>query len=264
LQLKYATPKDTQKGRTTMNMQGNTILVTGGNSGIGEALAVAFHKAGNTVIIAGRRADALAKVVAANPGMTSYVLDVADGEAIKIFAATVAKNHPHLNVLVNNAGIGRVENALADNVSVAEAEETIAINVLGPIRLTSALLPHLRGQASSAIINLTSGLAFVPLAIMPTYSASKAAIHSYSASLRHQLRDTSVKVIELAPPMVATEFAPGQSQNPMAMPLDDYISETMALLATGENEIIVERTKFFRNAEAQGKQAEVFAMVNSH
>jgi uncharacterized oxidoreductase len=245
-------------------MTGNTILVTGGNSGIGEALAVAFHKAGNTVIIAGRRADALAKVVAANPGMTSYVLDVADGEAIKTFAATVIKNHPHLNVLVNNAGIGRVENALADHVSVAEAEETIAINVLGPIRLTSALLPHLRGQAESTIINLTSGLAFVPLAMMPTYSASKAAMHSYSDSLRHQLRETSVKVIELAPPMVATEFSPGQSKNPMAMPLADYISESMALLATGADEALVERTKFFRNAEAQGKQAEVFGMINSH
>jgi uncharacterized oxidoreductase len=245
-------------------MTGNTILVTGGNSGIGEALAVAFHKAGNTVIIAGRRADALAKVVAANPGMTSYVLDVADGEAIKTFAATVIKNHPHLNVLVNNAGIGRVENALADHVSVAEAEETIAINVLGPIRLTAALLPHLRAQAASTIINVTSGLAFVPLAMMPTYSASKAAMHSYSDSLRHQLRDTSVKVIELAPPMVATEFSPGQSKNPMAMPLDDYISESMALLATGANEALVERTKFFRNAEATGKQAEVFGMINSH
>jgi uncharacterized oxidoreductase len=255
--------------RTTMKMQndqvtGNTILVTGGNSGIGEALAVAFHKAGNTVIIAGRRADALAKVVSANPGMTSYVLDVRDGEAIKTFAATVTKNHPHLNVLVNNAGIGRVENMTADHVSVAEAEETIAINVLGPIRLTAALLPHLRHQAASTIINVTSGLAFVPLAMMPTYSASKAAMHSYSDSLRHQLRDTSVKVVELAPPMVATEFSPGQSKNPMAMPLDEYISESMALFATGENEIIVERTKFFRNAEAQGKQAEVFGMINSH
>ncbi|MGL4405937.1 MAG: SDR family NAD(P)-dependent oxidoreductase, partial [Notoacmeibacter sp.] len=135
-----------------MKMQGNTILVTGGNSGIGEALAVAFHKAGNHVIIAGRNAATLAKVTAANKGMTSYVLDVADGKAIAEFAKTVAKNHPDLNVLVNNAGIGRVENALADTVSVAEAEETIAINVLGPIRLTAALLPHLRSKADSTII----------------------------------------------------------------------------------------------------------------
>ena len=247
-----------------MNMQGNTILVTGGNSGIGEALAVAFHKAGNHVIIAGRKAETLAKVTAANPGMTSYVLDVADGKAIAEFAKTIATNHPALNVLVNNAGIGRVENMAADQVSVAEAEETIAINVLGPIRLTAALLPHLRSQAASTIINVTSGLAFVPLAMMPTYSASKAAMHSYSDSLRHQLRDTSVRVVELAPPMVATEFSPGQSKNPMAMPLDEYISESMALFATGADEALVERTKFFRNAEAQGKQAEVFGMINSH
>jgi uncharacterized oxidoreductase len=126
------------------------------------------------------------------------------------------------------------------------------------------LLPHLRSKSASTIINVTSGLAFVPLAMMPTYSASKAAMHSYSDSLRHQLRDTSVKVIELAPPMVATEFSPGQSKNPMAMPLDEYISESMGLLATGSNEAIVERTKFFRNAEAQGKHAEVFGMINSH
>ncbi len=247
-----------------MNMTGNTILITGGGSGIGRGLAEAFHAAGNHVIVAGRRAELLQEVVAANPGITAAVLDVADPKAIEAFAARVAQEHPALNVLINNAGIMKFENPLAEPFNLADAEATVAINLLGPIRLSAALLAQLRRQAAAAIINVTSGLAFVPLAASPTYSATKAAMHSYSQSLRYLLRETAVQVIELPPPMVATELTPRASGNPHAMPLEDYVKESMALLAGGETtEILVERVKPTRFAEAKGEHEKAFAMLNN-
>ena len=248
-----------------MDMTGNTILITGGGSGIGRGLAEAFLAGGNRVIIAGRRPEPLAQVVSANPGMASVALDVADPGAIQAFAARVAQEHPALNVLVNNAGIMRSEDALAEPFDLAAAEATVATNLLGPIRLTAALLPHLRRQPAATVVNVTSGLAFVPRADTPTYSATKAAMHSYSQSLRFLLRDTSVQVIELAPPLVGTDLTPGQRDNPRAMPLEDYIGESMALFAAdgAAPEILVERVKLQRNAEARGDHDKVFAMINA-
>ena len=247
-----------------MNMTGNTILITGGGSGIGQGLAEAFHAAGNRVIVAGRRPGPLAEVVAANPGMTSVVLDVADPAAIRAFAEQIAHDHPALNVLVNNAGIMKAEDVLADPFDLSDCEATVAANLLGPIRLTAALLPHLRRQPAAAVVNVTSGLAFVPRADTPTYSATKAAMHSYTQSLRFLLRGTAVQVIELAPPLVATDLTPGQRSNPRAMPLDEFIQESMALFAANGTapEILVERVKRQRNAEARGDHDKVFAMIN--
>jgi uncharacterized oxidoreductase len=245
-----------------MNNSGNTILITGGGSGIGQALAVALHKAGNQIIIAGRRMAALEETAAANPGMAIAQLHVDDAEDIASFAKRIINSHPKLNVLINNAGIMTAENLLADNT--ANAQAMIETNLLGPIRLTAAMLPHLLKQKQATIINVTSGLAFVPLAFTPTYSATKAALHSYTQSLRHQLRKTSVEVLELAPPAVATDLMPGQRTSPHSMPLADYISESMQILNGNppNHEILVERVKLLRHAESSGSFDKVFAMIN--
>ena len=240
-----------------MNITGNTILITGGGSGIGRGLAEAFHQAGNQVIISGRNQKNLDAVTAANPGLASLTVDMTDDASIQAFAAQVAKDFPSLNVLVNNAGIMRPENVREQKADVPDAVEIVTTNLLGPIRLTAALLPHLLKQASATVMNVSSGLAFVPLAMTPTYCATKAAIHSYSQSLRYQLKDTSVKVIELAPPYVQTTLmGEHQAADPRAMPLDAYITEVMDLLKTqpGATEILVQNVLPLRNSADGGRE----------
>ncbi|CAM5217786.1 oxidoreductase [Bosea thiooxidans] len=248
-----------------MNISGNTILITGGGSGIGRALAEALHARGNKVIVAGRREAVLGAVTTANPGMESMLLDIQDKADIEAFARQVVERFPKLDAVLNNAGIMKPENVpAADNLAIAE--ETIATNLLGPIRLTTALLPHLLKQPRATVLTVSSGLAFVPLAATPTYSATKAAIHSWSIGLREQLKSTSVEVVEIAPPYVQTELlGPHQAVDPAAMPLAEFISEVMTILETQPeaNEVIVERCKPLRHAEANSQFAQVFAALNA-
>jgi uncharacterized oxidoreductase len=246
-----------------MQTTGNTILITGGGSGIGRGLAEAFHALGNQVIIAGRRQQALDATTAANPGMSSLTLDIEDPGKIRAFAAEVATRYPALNVLINNAGIMRAERLKAQQVDLGTAEATIATNLLGPIRLTGALLPLLQKQPHSAIMNVSSGLAFVPLAATPTYCATKAAIHSYTQSLRWQFRGSSTEVLELIPPYVATDLMNGAS-DPRAMPLDRFIAEVMEILKAQPTvtEICVEGVKPLRFAAESGRYDAVFQRLN--
>jgi uncharacterized oxidoreductase len=247
-----------------MKTTGNTILITGGGSGIGRGLAEAFHALGNQVIIAGRRKQALEATTAANPGMASLPLDIENAANIRSFAAEVATGYPSLNVLINNAGIMRVEKLRAQQENLADAESTIAINLLGPIRLTAALLPLLEKQPHSAIMNVSSGLAFVPIGLTPTYCATKAAVHSYTQALRWQLRDSTTEVLELIPPYVATDLLGGAS-DPRAMPLDKFLAEVMEILTTqpAAVEICVENVKPLRFAAESGRYDSIFRGLNA-
>ena len=250
-----------------MQTTDNTILITGGGTGIGRGLAEAFQALGNRVIISGRRQQALDEVTAANPGMESLTVDMTDPASIRSFAAELGERFPSLNVVVNNAGIMRTEKLLAQPEDLADAEATITTNLLGPIRLTAALLPRLQEQAHAAVLTVSSGLAFVPMAMTPTYCATKAAIHSYTQSLRYQLKDTKVEVIEIIPPYVQTTLmGDHQSSDPRAMPLEDYIKETMDILQTQPDatEICVQKVHPLRDAAEGGqeKYGQVFKGLN--
>jgi uncharacterized oxidoreductase len=246
-----------------MKTTGNTIFISGGGSGIGLALAQRWHDAGNHVIISGRNAAKLEAAIAGRPNMTAISLDVTDADAIAAFAKDIVVQHPALNVLVNNAGIMSSEDASAKR-DLTEAEATVVTNILGPIRLTDALVDHLVAQDDAAIVNVTSGLAFVPLPKAPTYSATKAAMHSYSVALRVQLAG-KVEVIELAPPAVRTDLTPGQSTREGYMPLDDFADEVMALFAQEPTpeEILVQNVQPLRHAEANGNVPAVLGMLAS-
>ncbi len=241
-----------------MQTTGNTILITGGSSGIGRALAEAFHQLGNQVIVAGRRKALLDEITAANPGMASAVLDVANLDSLASFAAGLTRQFPSLNVLINNAGIMKNENLADGSDNTSTAEETVATNLFSVFRLTAAFLSHFQHQPRAAVMTVSSGLAFLPLAITPTYCATKAAIHSWTQSLRYQLRDTSVDVLELIPPYVQTELQGShQLSDPRAMPLADFIAEVMQILTNQPDvrEILVQRVFPLRFAAENGLAA---------
>jgi uncharacterized oxidoreductase len=228
-----------------MKLTGNTILITGGGSGIGRGLAEALHQLGNQVIIAGRRKGHLAEVARANPGMRWVELDIEDPASVSAVAARLIAEYPKLNVLINNAGVMQIDDA-ATAIDEKLLVTTLTTNVMGPIRLTGALIEHLKLQKGAAVINNSSVLAFVPLAFTAVYSATKAALHSYTLSLRYKLQGTPVKVLEIAPPWVQTDLL-GSNNEPRAMPLAEFIDETMRVLGTDAEEVLVERAKPLRN-----------------
>jgi len=227
-----------------MKLTGNTIFITGGGSGIGRGLAEAFNARGNRVIISGRRHANLDEVVAANPGIRAIGLDITDPASINAAAAELIAEHPDLNVLINNAGImlpDRAAGPIDDKLIV----DTVTTNLLGPIRMTSALVEHLKGKNDAVIAYMSSALGFVPLAYTAVYSATKAAMHSYALSQRFLLKGTGVRVLEIAPPWVRTDLMNSREAEE-AMPLDQFIRETMDVLGTDADEILVEGAKAFR------------------
>lgn len=246
-----------------MRMTGNTILITGGGSGIGQALAHRFHDQGNTVIVAGRRQDALDRAIAGRANMYALTLDMENAGDIAVFAKPLLAAYPALNMVINNAGIMRWE-PLDRSRDLADAEATIATNLLGPIRLTNALIDHLVAQTDAVIVNVSSGLAFVPLINSPTYCATKAAIHAYTVAMREALNG-KVEVIELVPPAVQTTLTPGQESLATYQPLGEFIDEVMALFAQQPTpgEILVDRVGFLRFAEREGRFDDTVAQLNA-
>ena len=228
-----------------MNLTGNTIFITGGGSGIGRGLAEALHTLGNQVVISGRRKGHLEATTKANPGMKSVELNVEDPASIASVAKRLIADFPKLNVLINNAGVMQIDDA-SGVIDDALLTSTITTNLLGPIRLTSALIEHLKKQKQAAVIYNTSVLGYVPLALAAVYSSTKAAMHSYTLSQRYKLRGTSVSVLEIAPPWVQTDLL-NSNEEPRAMPLQEFIDETIKVLGTNAEEILVERAKPLRN-----------------
>ena len=235
-----------------MKLKDQTILITGGASGIGLGLADAFIKLGNKVIVAGRSQSKLDK--AKSKGLETLTVDMTDTKSIQTLAAEATKRFPTLNCVIHNAGI-MVNEKLTKGNNIEIATNTVLTNLLGPMILTSSLLPHLIKQKSATIITVTSGLAYVPLAMTPSYCATKAAVHSYTESLRYQLKETKVEVKEIIPPYVRTSLmGERQATDPNAMPLNDFIEEVMDILKISPeaNEIIVQNVRPFREASYQG------------
>lgn len=249
-----------------MNITSNTILITGGSSGIGRALAEAFHDRGNRVIITGRRKTLLDEITTSRPGITGIQLDLNDPKAVSHFAMDVNVRFPELNVLIANAGVSRSEDVTSDDWSVLDAEAIVNTNILGVLRATAAVLPTLKKQRNATIIATSSALAFVPRADFPTYCASKAFLHSWLQSMRHQLRHFPVEVIELAPPYVRTMLTGlGQASDPRALAVDEYIEQVMQKLADGAyplGELMMERDYPRRWAERDGQYDTVFSTLN--
>jgi short-subunit dehydrogenase involved in D-alanine esterification of teichoic acids len=248
-----------------MNISGNTIFIPGATSGIGLALAVALHDRGNTVIVGGRRTELLDRIAAEHRGIDTVSIDVGDPASISSAVQLVIDRHPDLNVLVTMAGIMQVEDWHHPDSFLASAEQVITINVLGTIRLIAAAIDQLQTRPDATIMTVSSGLAFAPLKVTPSYNASKAAIHLLSESVRMQLADTSVKILELEPPAVRTELMPGQQDSEFAMPLEDFISEVVGLLESdpAATELQVEGVKFLRYGEARGDYQQVVATLNA-
>ena len=247
-----------------MDITGNTVFIPGATSGIGLALAVALKDRGNKVIVGGRRTALLEQIAAEHPEIDTVQIDTADAGSVEAAAKEVLSRHPELNVLIAMAGIMNVEDWHRPEGFLASAEAVVTTNLLGPIRLIAAFVEHLQTRPDATIVTVSSGLAFTPLKVTPSYNATKAAIHMLSESLRLQLADTSVKVTELEPPAVRTALMPGQEDSEIAMPLDEFVAEVMTIIETRPDakEIQVERVKFLRYGEARGDYDQVVAALN--
>ncbi|MET0390297.1 MAG: SDR family NAD(P)-dependent oxidoreductase [Polyangiales bacterium] len=245
-----------------MKLDGRVVLVTGGGSGIGFALARRFVQAGSTVLVCGRRQAQLEAAQRACPGLHVLRCDLASEAERVAFAEQVQRDYGALDVLVNNAGVQQRPPSLLEPQDWAKHRAELEINLRAPMHLTYLLLGQLRQQPSAAIVNVSSGLAFVPIAFLPTYCATKAALHSFTLSLRYQLADTRVEVIEVVPPMVNTDLG-GKGLHDNGAPLDDYADDVMKQLATGQSEFGYQFSEIIRNAP-RAEQDKLFALMNDH
>ncbi|SDQ48167.1 SDR family oxidoreductase [Microbacterium sp. cf332] len=248
-----------------MDITGRTVFIPGATSGIGRALAIALAERGNTVIVGGRRRELIDDLRAAHPAIDGVEIDTSDAASIDRAAAEVLERHPGLDVLITMAGVMAAEDWTSPAGFVETAERTVTTNLLGPIRLIGAFIEHLLTRPAATIMTVSSGLAFAPLRVTPTYNATKAAIHMLSESLRLQYADTPVSIVELVPPAVQTDLMPGHAENPHAQPLDDYIAEVVAILERDADvrEVLVERVTFLRHGEARGDYADVVRALNA-
>lgn len=242
-----------------MDITTDTVFIPGATSGIGLGLALRLQAAGSTVIIGGRRRALLDEIAAAHPGLATIEIDTTDPDSILAARDRLVAEHPRLNALIAMAGIMLPED-LRDPAALAIAERTVTTNLLGPIRLAAAFLPHLTAQPAASFVTVSSGLAYVPLPATPTYSATKAGIHAFTEAMRVQLADTGVRVIELVPPAVGTTLM-GLDKTDYALPLDDFLDEVMAALAAHPDapQILVDRVRWQRFATAEGRYDEVLA-----
>ncbi|RLQ94337.1 SDR family oxidoreductase [Falsibacillus albus] len=219
-----------------MKISGNTVLITGGGSGIGMALAERFLETDNNVIIVGRREEKLKEAKERFPQLHYRVCDVSKESNRISLCEWAVSEFPDLNILINNAGIQQRINLLKPQQDWDYYQKEISINVGGPIHLTMLLLPHLMKKENAAILNVSSGLSITPGAWVPIYSATKAALHSFTRSLRLQLEDTNVNVIEVLPPAVNTDLG-GVGLHTFGAPLDDFANSVFSEIREGKNEI---------------------------
>ena len=244
-----------------MELSNNTVFITGGASGIGLALATRFLKAGSQVVVCGRRKDVLDEAAKSHPGLQTFQCDVANEKARLEIFEQVTKNFPDLNVLVNNAGIQQRPPSLKKPQNWSAHAQEIAINMAGAMHLSMLFTPVLMKRPVAAIINITSGLAFVPIASMPTYCATKAAMHSFTMSLRWQLKDTSVKVFEVAPPGVNTDLG-GKGLHDWGVPVDEFADFAMSQIAKDVDEFGYQFSANGMNAGADERK-KMFERMNA-
>ncbi|QNF32339.1 SDR family NAD(P)-dependent oxidoreductase [Adhaeribacter swui] len=243
-----------------MNLSGNTVLITGGASGIGLALAERFLHAGSTVIVCGRRADKLREAKAKHPQLHTHVCDVSQEVDRQKLFDYVTSTFPEVNVLINNAGIQNRQAIVGDSRPWSFHQNEIAINLEAPIHLAMLFIPHLQQHPQAYIINVTSGLAFSPLAQAAIYSATKAALHSFTLSLRHQLTHTSIKVLEIVPPAVQTDLG-GAGIHTFGAPLNDFTDGIIAGLTRGDEEVGYGTSEINRKASRE-QLNEIFNRMN--
>jgi len=244
-----------------MKTSGNTILITGGATGIGFALAEAFSKHDNEVIICGRREDRLKEAKEKLPQIHTMVCDISKEKERESLFRWVTSNFKDVNMLVNNAGIQRTID-MKKGVSCLAGEDEIEVNLKAYIHLAAYFIPYFQKKKEAAIINISSGLGFVPIAAFPVYCATKAAIHSFSISLRHQLRDTSIQVFEIIPPTVDTELnREGRGGRHIGIPPSEVANEVMKALEENEYEIAVGMAKDLRTG-AKNNFEEIFKRIN--